>query len=90
MTAREITIIRALLEVLRLAEPVLLSEVVLHGNVTTRLENEGAPRVTLDEFEACLRLADGARLISSDRNRITQALRWTISAEGRVALKEMK
>lgn len=89
MTAREQTIIKAILNTLRVAEPTLLSEAVLHSGVTVRVENEGGPRVTKDEFDACLRMVDGMDLLTSDRNRITNNVRWTISAQGRVALKEL-
>lgn len=89
MSAREQEIIREILETLRVAEPTLLSESVVHANVTVRLANQGKSRPTLDEFESALRLADGAGVLRSDRNALTGGLRWTISAQGRVALKEM-
>lgn len=90
MTARDQSIIREILDTLRVAEPTLLSEAVLQAGVSTRIENKGEPGVTRDEFEVALRFADGAGLLNSDRNRLTGNLRWTINAQGRVALKEMK
>jgi len=89
MTAREIEITRMLLEVLRLASPTLLSEPVLHANVAVRQANEGQPKATRDEFETALRMADAAGTVRSVRNEITGAVRWTISEQGRVALKEI-
>ena len=90
MTPRETEVVRTLLDVLHCAQPTLLAEPVAHGNVSVRLTNAGQPAVTLDEFNTALRFADAAGLLRSDRNHFTGNLRWTISAEGRVALKEMR
>lgn len=89
-TTREIEIARELLDSLRVGAPTLFSEVVLHANVCLRLENQGLARPTRDEFEAVLKLLDAAGLLTSDRNPVTGNVRWTISAQGRVALKDLR
>jgi hypothetical protein len=89
MTQREVEIGKEILHSLRVASPALLAEPVLHAHVSTRLQNGGKAAATRDEFEATLRLLDAAGTVTSERNRISQALRWTITDQGRVALREI-
>jgi hypothetical protein len=89
MTTREIEIAKELLDTLKVASPTLLGEPVLHGNIVLRLENSGKPAATRDEFEAVLRLLDGAGAITSVRNVLTQKNRWTITDQGLVTLRQM-
>jgi hypothetical protein len=89
LTERDIEIGKEILHSLRVASPTLLAEPVLHAHVSTRLTNAGKAAATRDEFEGTLRLLDAAGTVTSERNRISQALRWTITDQGRVALREM-
>lgn len=87
MTEREQIIIKRVLGSLKVVLPTLLGEAVLHSSVNVKLANEGLPEATRDEFEGCLRLADAAGLLTSVRNPVTGALRWTVSDQGIAAMK---
>jgi hypothetical protein len=90
MNEREQAITRALLNALDQLDGGLSTEPMLQGAMQREIVNAGEVRPTLMEFEKALHACDTSGWIVGTPSHVTKVMKWGITDEGRVALRELK
>lgn len=90
MTARELDLIKAALDVAHDADGHQYHEPALHAAVNCRLLGRGVASATKGEFDAALDIIGRRGWMTRVENRTTGRMRWNINDAGEAARLEMQ